>query len=78
MESRMHITNVSNINFDKMEVIDNSKVKEYVHDTYNDIFLFEDIRSGIKRKDTLINVSLYDDLIIWGDEKFKILRMISK
>jgi hypothetical protein len=44
-----------------------------------DIFLFRNTKTDQERKGTLINVSLYDDVIVKeGGEELKILHMLTK
>jgi|TARA_R110000782_G_scaffold201095_1_gene289865 hypothetical protein len=78
MTSTILITNVQNIDFGKMIVIDNSKVFEEKYDSDIDILLLENKNNGRQRMSNLMQVSLFDDLIIKDNEKFKILRMLSR
>lgn len=78
MTSTILITNVQNIDFEKMKVIDNSKVLEEKYDSDMDVLLLENKNNGRQRMSNLMHVSLFDDLIVKGDEKFKILRMLSR
>lgn len=78
MKSKIVITNINNIDFDKMRVIDDSKIEERIYDSKMDVFTFENVKSKQLYRGCLINVSLYDDLIVEGEEKFKILHMLTK
>ena len=78
MTSTILITNVQNIDFEKMKVIDNSKVLEEKYDSDMDVLLLENKNNGRQRMSNLMQVSLYDDLIVRDNEKFKILRMLSR
>ena len=78
MTSTILITNVQNIDFEKMKVIDNSKVLEEKYDYDIDVLLLENKNNGSQRMSNLMYVSLFEDLIVKGDEKFKILRMLSR
>jgi hypothetical protein len=78
MKSKIVYTNIKNIDFNNMKVVDNSQIKTAIYDSYGDVFMFEDINTKKRRKDTLIHVSLFNDLIVIGEEKFKILHMLSK
>ena len=78
MTSTILITNVKNIDFEKMKVIDNSKVLEEKYDSDMDVLLLENKNNGRQRVSNLMYVSLFEDLIVKGDEKFKILRMLSR
>ena len=77
MTSTILITNIQNIDFEKMQVIDNSKVLVEKYDSDIDVFLLENKNNGSQRMSNLMHVSLYDDLIVKDNEKFKILRMLS-
>ena len=61
-----------------MKVIDNSKVLEEKYDSDMDVLLLENKNNGHQRMSNLMHVSLYDDLIVKDNEKFKILRMLSR
>ncbi len=76
MKSTIAITPVTNIK--NFAVIDNSKVEKRTYDSDKDNLIFFSTKSDKKRTDTLINVSLYDDLLIEGEVKYKILTMLSK
>jgi len=78
MTSAILITNIQNIDFEKMKVIDNSKVLEEKYDSDMDVLLLENKNNGRQRMSNLIHVSLFDDLIVRDNEKFKILRMLSR
>ncbi len=76
MKSTIWTTPISNIK--DLRVIDNAKVKETTHDSDMDVFTFYDVVHNKTRRSNLMDVSLYDDLIVEGEEKLKILRMLSK
>jgi hypothetical protein len=78
MQTKITITNINNIDFSENKVIENSKVEKRIFDSYLDSFLFENINTNKQRKDCLMNVSLFDDLIVIEKEKYKILAMLSK
>ena len=78
MTSTILITDVQNIDFEKLKVIDNSKILEENHNSDMDVFLLENKNNGHQRKSNLMNVSLFDDLIVRDGVKFKILQMLSK
>jgi hypothetical protein len=78
MTSTILITNIQNIDFEKMQVIDNSKVLEEKYDSDMDVLLLENKNNGKQRMSNLMNGSLFDDLIVKNNEKFKILRMLSR
>ena len=75
-KSIITITPVTNIK-DAL-VVDETKIEIRTCQTYMDVFVFYNIITQITRKSNLEHVSLYDDLIIEGDVKYKILRMITK
>lgn len=76
MKSEITITPISNIL--NHRVIDEDKIQIRSYDTNMDVFEFYNQRYQESRKSNLMNVSLYDDVIVEGDEKYKILRMLSK
>lgn len=78
MKSTITITPTTNIDFDKMEVIDSKKIEVKEYDGLMDVFTFYNEKAKETRKGTLINVSLYDDVIVDGDVHYKILHMLSK
>jgi len=78
MKSQILITNIKNIDFKENKVINNSQIVKQIHDSDMDIFTFENIRTGKQYRGNLMNVSVYDDLILENNEKFKILHMLTK
>ena len=72
---KLYLTSISNIENGK--VIDDSKVQRRQYNEHSKLD-FEDIKTGKLREDTLMNVSIYDDLIIEDEEKLKILSMFTK
>lgn len=78
MQSTITIVNVKDINLKKNELKDTAKVWSETHNGKMDVFLFENEKTGERWKGTLIHVSLYDDVIVRGEEKFKILHMLTK
>ena len=79
MKSKIKITNVKNIDFENKYIINSELIETRVYDSDNDLLTFENQKSeGLQqRKDCLMRVSLYDDLIVENGEKFKILSMLS-
>ena len=75
-KSIIKITPVTNIK--DLKVVDESKIEIRTYQTYMDVFVFYNVITQITRRSNLEHVSLYDDLIIEGDVKYKILRMITK
>lgn len=75
-KSIITITPVTNIKDGR--VIDETKIEIRTYQTYMDVFVFFNVITQITRKSNLEHVSLYDDLIIEGDVRYKILRMITK
>lgn len=74
-KSTITITPVTNI--ENSRVVDNDKVTTETWDSY-DPHTFRNVPSDKTRKDTLIHVSLYDDVIVREKEEFKILHMLTK
>lgn len=77
MKSKILITNLDNIDFHNSCVIDNEKILTEVYDSDMDVLIFENIKTNRQRRANLMNVSLYDDLIVREETKYKILRMLS-
>jgi hypothetical protein len=75
MKSTITITPVDNIK--DFAVINNDLNLIETHDSDMDVFLLEN-KNGKRRVSNLMGVSLYDDLIVKGDIKYKILHMLSK
>lgn len=78
IQSIITIVNVKDINYNKNEVKAKAKVTQETHDSNKDIFLLENEKTGERRKSNLMYVSIYDELIVRGNEKFKILHMLTK
>ena len=76
MKSTILITPVDNI-IDNA-VVDNEKVTSGTYDTLMDVFVFYNEKRKEKRRANLMDVSLYEDLIIKDDIQYKILSMLSK
>ena len=76
MNSTILITPVSNI-VDNA-VVDNSKITKETYDTHMDVFVFFNEKQNQKRRANLLDVSLYDDVIIRNEIHYKILHMLSK
>ena len=77
MKSKILITNTDNVDFEKSIVIDNNNILTEVYDSDMDIFLFENVNTGKQRRTNLMSVSVYDDLIVREEIKYKILRMLT-
>lgn len=76
MKSTITITPISNIKDSR--VIDNEKITVKTYDSLMDVFLFYNIKNEETRKSNLMDVSLFDDLIVQNDEQYKILHMLTK
>jgi hypothetical protein len=76
MKSTITITPIDNIKNNM--VINNDLVEQKTFDSRNDILTFIDVPTGKVRQGALINVSLYDDLLVLNEIKYNILRMITK
>ncbi len=75
MKSTITITPVDNIK--DFGVINKDLNIVETHDSDMDVFLMEN-KNGKRRMSNLMGVSLYDDLIVKGEVKYKILHMLSK
>jgi len=64
-------------NIENGKIIDDLKVQKRQYNEHSKLE-FENIKTKESREDTLINVSIYDDLIIEDEEKLKILSMFTK
>jgi hypothetical protein len=76
MKSTIIITPTSNIQDNA--VFDNSKVSKRTYDSDMDVFTFRNVKRDHLRRSNLMDVSLYDDVIVEGDVEYKILHMLSK
>lgn len=76
MNSTIHITPVENIK--DYAVVDNGLVEKRTYDSDMDVFTFYDVVRKKTRRSNLMSVSLYNDLIVEGDRKYKILHMLSQ
>jgi len=74
--SKIRITPIENIKGD--QIIDESKVLSRTHDTDMDVFTFHDTVHKHTRRSNLMDVSLYDDLIIENGIRYKILTMMTE
>ncbi len=74
MKIKLTITETNNIK--DYQLIDQKLISIVYYDK-SDELVFEN-NVGELRNDRLINVSLYDDLIILNDKKYKILNMLTK
>ncbi len=77
MNSTILITDNKNIDYTKNAVINNELILEETHDSDLEVFLIENI-DGKQRRGNLMTISLYDDLIVRNEVKYKILKMLSK
>jgi len=78
MNSTILITPLENIDYEKLKVIDNDQIIEETHSSNMQVFHFFNQKTKEERMDTLTNVSLYDDLILRDDKRYKILHMLTK
>lgn len=76
MKSTITITPTTNIK--DLRVVDESKIETRTYDSDMDVFTFYCERDNHTRKSNLMGVSLYEDVIVEGDVKYKILQMLSK
>ncbi len=78
-QSTITITNVDNIDYNNACVIDESKIEVKTFDSLIDIFTFHNIITCETRRANLMDISLYDDLIINEDgTRSKVLNMVTK
>lgn len=78
MNSTITITPEENIDYNQGKVIDEKKIEKRTYDSYMDVLTFYDTRHKSTRRGNLFSVSLYDDLIVEGEKRYKILHMLSK
>lgn len=76
MKSTITITPITNIK--NYQVVDYSLVQQRTYNSDSDELRFYNVNHKQYRHDTLIHVSLYNDLIVEGDVQYKILAMISR
>jgi hypothetical protein len=76
MNSTITITPIDNIKNHK--VLNEFLITKETYNTHTDELLMKNKKEGEIRLDTLINVSLYDDLIIKDETEYKILSMFTK
>lgn len=74
--AKILITSVDNIKDN--EVIDKKKITSRNYDSDMDVFTFENIKTGKMWKGNLMHVNLYEDFIVEGKIKYKILHMLIK
>lgn len=76
MTSTITITPTTNIK--DLQVVDSAKVEKKTYNTRMDTFTFFNVRHQTTRRANLMDVSLYDDVIVENGVHYKILRMVSK
>lgn len=76
MTSTIWITPTSNIK--DRGLLEENKIEKHIYDSDNDFLIFINKKTGEMRNDNLINISIYDDVILNGNVEYKILRMLSK
>lgn len=76
MKSTILITPTNNI--EDLRVINDKKVETRTYDSNMDVFTFYNQRHQYTRRSNLMDVSLYEDVIVEGDIHYKILQMLSK
>ena len=75
MNSTITITPIDNIK--DFAVVNNDLVTRKTFDSDMAVLLMEN-KNGKRRMSNLMGVSLYDDLVIIEDIKYKVLHMLSK
>lgn len=76
MKSTILITPTTNIK--DYRVIDAKKVETRTYDNDMDVFTLYNQLHQYTRRANLMDVSLYEDVIVEGETQYKILRMLSK
>lgn len=76
MRSTITITPLNNIS--NGSVIDNNKITMETHNSDMMTFTVENEKTNDIRRCNLMGVSLYDDVLIINDVKYKILRMLTR
>lgn len=76
MNSTILITPTTNIR--NNTVVDESKIEKRICNTLMDVFTFRNVKQNEKRRENLMHVSLFDDVIVEGNTEYKILQMLSK
>ena len=59
-------------------LIDHKAVTEETWDTFMDVFEFRNARTDKRRRTNLMDISLYDDVIVRAGIEYKVLGMLSK
>lgn len=77
MKHIIKITPIDNIDFEKGIVIDNSKIENREIDGNTEVTLFNTVNE-IERQGKFIHVSVYDDILVENEVKYKILHMLTK
>lgn len=75
MKSTILITPTTNIK--DLIVIDETQIETRTYDSKMDVFEFYNVRHQDSRKSNLMDVSLYDDVIVEDGKNYKILRMLT-
>ena len=75
MKSTILITPTTNIK--DLIVIDETQIETRTYDSKMDVFEFYNVRHQDSRKSNLMDVSLYDDVIVEDGKHYKILRMLT-
>lgn len=75
-KSTILITPISNIR--NFKIINEKKIEKRTYDSHMDIFTFYNEKDKEIRRSNLMDVSLYEDLIVENEKQYKILQMLSK
>ena len=76
--SKSKIIITPSLNIKDYSVIDNDLVTSEIHDSRDALFTFRNVVKDKTRTGALINVSLYDDVIVRNNIEYKILHMLTK
>ena len=74
-KSKVHLTPVSNIV--NNHLVDKTNVIQREFDSLKDGFTFINTNTNEERVDNLMNVSVYDDIMVYENKQYKILHMLT-
>lgn len=75
--ARLTITEVSNINWDKMAVINNNAIETVMYNVLDKVTVY-DKKSGETEETIIDRISLYDHYIHKDGKQYKVLHMLTK
>jgi hypothetical protein len=77
MKSTITITPMSNIE-NTRTLIDHKAVTTETWDSFMDVFELRNVRTDKRRRTNLMDISLYDDVIVRAGIEYKVLGMMTK